>query len=268
MYCSQCGKENKAGTNFCVYCGARLNIDNVEAEKSQQKAKTYYEILEITQDASLEIIKAAYKVMVKKYHPDNNENGGDGNAIMEVNLAYEILSDPEKRRKYDEQLKLENQRAEEVKFSNTEKQWENYAQPNSGTQQSYEVQPSSDDKEDGYWAIIGFAIGSLVSGILFRIVRRTVFKRWIIIIVGLIFAILIGELIASIIIAFMKKSSNLKLSRWARIEHEKVETLVGSICIALMLFYLGITNWIWWFVIISTICSLLGVLKSLLEELI
>ena len=66
MYCSRCGKENKAGTNFCVYCGARLNVDNVESEKSQQKSRTYYEILEITQDASPEIIKAAYKVMVKK----------------------------------------------------------------------------------------------------------------------------------------------------------------------------------------------------------
>ena len=69
--------------------------------------KNYYEILEVNKNASPEIIEKAYKVLVKKYHPDLQEP--DKKAFFEqklkdINEAYEILSNNEKRTQYDIQL--------------------------------------------------------------------------------------------------------------------------------------------------------------------
>lgn len=60
-----------------------------------------YEILHISQDAPIEIVKLAYKGLAQKYHPDRYE-GEDAHEIMvKIREAYEVLSDPLKRKKYD-----------------------------------------------------------------------------------------------------------------------------------------------------------------------
>jgi curved DNA-binding protein len=62
----------------------------------------YYKILEITKTAKESDIKAAYRKLARKYHPDLNPN--DENAkkkFQQINEANEVLSDPEKRKKYD-----------------------------------------------------------------------------------------------------------------------------------------------------------------------
>lgn len=69
--------------------------------------KNYYEILEIDKNASDDIIKVAYKSLVKKYHPDLNEGQGKSfseEKIKEINEAYDILSNPEKKFEYDQNL--------------------------------------------------------------------------------------------------------------------------------------------------------------------
>ena len=68
--------------------------------------KNYYQILEIQAGAPKEVIKAAYRALVKKYHPDNY--AGDINVanekLRELSEAYEVLVDESKRREYDKQL--------------------------------------------------------------------------------------------------------------------------------------------------------------------
>ena len=69
--------------------------------------ETLYDILEVSRKASKEVIEKAYKTLAKKYHPDlqTEENKVHAEAMMKkINDAYEILSDDEKRSKYDREL--------------------------------------------------------------------------------------------------------------------------------------------------------------------
>lgn len=73
-----------------------------------------YEILEVSEKASKEVIDKAYHVLVKKYHPDLQQGEEKQNAeekMKEINEAYEVLSNEEKRKEYD--ISLEEQREQE-----------------------------------------------------------------------------------------------------------------------------------------------------------
>lgn len=66
----------------------------------------YYEILEVSQKASQEVIKAAYKSLMQRYHPDRNpDNAEFALHASRVVQAYEVLSDLDKRAVYDTELK-------------------------------------------------------------------------------------------------------------------------------------------------------------------
>lgn len=73
---------------------------------------TYYDILEVIPSASDEIIKSAYKALSKKHHPDIYQ--GDPNfankRMAMINEAYEVLSDPAKRKRYDESFINEHEK--------------------------------------------------------------------------------------------------------------------------------------------------------------
>lgn len=63
----------------------------------------YYEVLGVQKNASADEIKSAYRKAAKKYHPDLNPNDKEAEAkFKEVNEAYEVLSDDQKRAKYDQ----------------------------------------------------------------------------------------------------------------------------------------------------------------------
>ncbi len=63
----------------------------------------YYKILGVSKKATKSDIKAAYRKLARKYHPDLNPNNKEAEKkFKEINEANEVLSDPEKRKKYDE----------------------------------------------------------------------------------------------------------------------------------------------------------------------
>ena len=65
-------------------------------------SKSLYETLEVSQDASSEEIKKYYRRLARKYHPDINKDAGAEEKFKEINAAYEILSDENKRKQYDQ----------------------------------------------------------------------------------------------------------------------------------------------------------------------
>ena len=68
----------------------------------------YYEILGISPYSSAETIKTAYRTLCKKYHPDVNRGIDTTGKMQAINTAYDILSDVEKRKNYDNTIVMQN----------------------------------------------------------------------------------------------------------------------------------------------------------------
>ncbi|XP_068638001.1 uncharacterized protein [Aristolochia californica] len=66
------------------------------------KPKDYYKILELDYDASEEMIRSNYIRLALKWHPDKRKDEDNATSrFQDINEAYEVLSDPDKRREYD-----------------------------------------------------------------------------------------------------------------------------------------------------------------------
>jgi hypothetical protein len=82
--------EQKAKEN------AEKNVDVYNSTES------YYDILGVARNASKSEIKRAYRKLARKYHPDSPENKSNGDELFKkISTAYEVLSDSQKRSKYD-----------------------------------------------------------------------------------------------------------------------------------------------------------------------
>ena len=64
--------------------------------------RDYYDVLGVSRDASDAEISKAYRKLAKKYHPDLNHEPGAEEKYKEVNEAYEVLHDPQKKQQYDQ----------------------------------------------------------------------------------------------------------------------------------------------------------------------
>ena len=63
---------------------------------------THYDNLKVARNAPPEVIRAAYKILSQKFHPDRNPGDREAARIMAIiNASYEVLSDPERRREHD-----------------------------------------------------------------------------------------------------------------------------------------------------------------------
>ena len=66
------------------------------------RLRTHYDNLKVSRDAPAEVIKSAYRALANKYHPDRH--GGNESAMKAmkaINVSYEVLIDPEKRKAHD-----------------------------------------------------------------------------------------------------------------------------------------------------------------------
>lgn len=96
---------------------------------------TYYDILEVSQKATLEEIKQAYRKRAREAHPDLNKGIDSNKKMAWINKAYETLSDDTKRKSYD--LRIPNPNIKQTKSSySKEYSSKNYRQTNKNTRSS------------------------------------------------------------------------------------------------------------------------------------
>ncbi len=85
--------------------------------------KDYYKILSVSQQASKAEIKEAYRVASKRWHPDVNPGINTTSKMQDINEAYAILKDEEKRKRYDAEYILFKQKAERQKVKSSDSSW-------------------------------------------------------------------------------------------------------------------------------------------------
>lgn len=111
--------------------------------------KDYYGILEVNEKASQEIIEKAYKILVKKYHPDiysSVEKREAERKLKDINEAYNILSDSFLRSQYDLELQKERmhtQTSQNIARENTQK----YQQQTTNQQQNENIRRNKRKKK-------------------------------------------------------------------------------------------------------------------------
>jgi curved DNA-binding protein CbpA len=87
------------------------------------KIHTHYDNLKVSRHAPQEVIRAAYKALSQKYHPDKNQGDERAARIMAiVNTAYNILSDPLRRKEHDDWIASEEWEVEWLEGSGEEGQ--------------------------------------------------------------------------------------------------------------------------------------------------
>jgi len=86
---------------------SKNSIDDEEFRKAMEKSPllNYYEILGVPKDAAQGEIKSHYRQLVKELHPDKSKNN-DSDKMVEINKAYEVLSDKDRRERYDKYLNV------------------------------------------------------------------------------------------------------------------------------------------------------------------
>ena len=110
---------------------------------------TLYEILEVSEKASNEIIEKAYKTLAKKYHPDlqpdQAQKAKASEKMKKINEAYSTLSDDAKRKEYDEKLEAERKRLEYLKQQKMQEQYKSNSNSNPFTNQTYAGSQSAEN---------------------------------------------------------------------------------------------------------------------------
>lgn len=121
-------------------------------------AKDYYDILGVAKGASAEEIKKAYRTLAHKHHPD--KSGGDETKFKEINEAYQVLSNAQKRQQYDQYGQTFEQAQRQGGFGGGGFSWEDFARQSGGGFQGQNVNFDFGDLGDMFGDLFGFGGGS------------------------------------------------------------------------------------------------------------
>jgi DnaJ-class molecular chaperone len=102
--------------------------------------RTHYDNLKVARNAPPEVIRAAYKTLSQKHHPDRNGNSAESQRVMKIiNESYAVLSDPQARRRHDAWIiEQESPESSEVKTQRPTRENE-FPPPVSGEVNFYEL---------------------------------------------------------------------------------------------------------------------------------
>jgi molecular chaperone DnaJ len=95
--------------DYVDFTYAKFTEDDIEFRKAAKNSTLpdYYKILDIPRSATPDEIKKRYRELAKKLHPDKSKGEKADEAMAEINKAYEILSQKERKEKYDKHLSVD-----------------------------------------------------------------------------------------------------------------------------------------------------------------
>ncbi|KAL8474448.1 hypothetical protein ACS0TY_031061 [Phlomoides rotata] len=95
------GIKLRVPSSNCFSSTRRRRFASFVAAAKSASSSDYYSVLNVSRNATLQEIKAAYRSLARKYHPDMSKAPGAEEKFKEIGAAYEVLSDTEKRSLYD-----------------------------------------------------------------------------------------------------------------------------------------------------------------------
>lgn len=128
----------------------------------------HYHTLDVSPGATQTEIKQAYRRLAKLFHPDSNTNTANHEKIADVNAAYEVLGDPERRRTYDQQWSSQHTRLETAGFSPRERarRQENAAAAQAHYRQQQKTTQQTDQYSLQWYKRVYTPVNRLISQIL------------------------------------------------------------------------------------------------------
>lgn len=164
--CPHCNKYGWHKDQKCSYCGETLDTsahgnsrtnDNTNQQSSKSSSRTsqqtqskrfrtHYDNLKVSRDAPDAVIKAAYKALIQRYHPDKFEGPKEEAARISkiIQASYAVLSDPARRAEHDRWIS-EQERTEE--FVDVSEKTESANKPNARTESAQNGEPN----QSGAW---------------------------------------------------------------------------------------------------------------------
>lgn len=105
-----------------------------------ERAHSHYETLQVARTAPPEVIRAAYRALAQRHHPDQNPgNEGATRMMALINDAYRVLSDPKLKREHDERIKLVDDES-----LSSKKSYQSYSESHNSRGQSPTRDPKSE----------------------------------------------------------------------------------------------------------------------------
>ena len=203
--------------------------------------KDYYKILEISPNASFDVIKGAYRALVKKMHPDTHPDEDETvweKTIEEVNEAYEVLSDEKKRAAYDIEWRLEFGAGAEEYYEDeySSEEYEAAGEEPSNDTPAQKPNQSSPNTQQKLTVTI-------VSAIVIIAVRILDLPTWISVITAIIMIFYLSDILTPVLI---KKFNTLisSESKWSEDDKSALQSFLALGGLQIMYVIFDIDNWL------------------------
>lgn len=148
--------------------------------KPMPETKHYYRTLQVDPSAEPEIITAAYRRLALKYHPDSNKSPDAVRRMQEINEAYEVLSDPVKRERYNLQITGQSYRAQ-GSWTSAESEARRRAEAEAQRQQEPEsATPQERDRKLGLSFVVVYFV---ILVLLLRLFMTRITSIWVVLVI-------------------------------------------------------------------------------------
>ena len=120
--------------------------------------ESYYELLQVTPTADLEIITTAYRALIRRHHPDRNPSPSADATTKLLDEAWEILSDSARRAEYDRELRGRTSSSSSGTGQASSRTSQNRPPPPPPPRRASEPEPTGGDSADGFPVTLMLAV--------------------------------------------------------------------------------------------------------------